>query len=247
MLGVNLALRAGKEYKSLRRPGFDLQLEIVSVSGVDCICYTEDISTKSNQGGLKHCGIRPKVVTIYPCKDESRCSVSYFKRYLAQFLKSGKCKDFYLQCNSEKKISEGELWYKDRPVGINTLASPIKRITGECGLEGFFTNHSLRSTAATVLHNAPDNISEQVICETTGHRSTAVCMYKCTQNEVKERASNILTDVTSGQIDENVGVNVPLQPMKNSVLKASRKNESDVDENVKRVKLDITVNVKQSN
>ena len=218
MLDVSLALRAGKEHKSLRRPSFDSQLELVKIDGKDCIRYTEDMSTKSNQGGLKHCNIRTKVVTIYPSENVQRCPVRIITKYINMLLTSMKCKDFYLQANSKKQIISSGLWYRDRPIGVNTL------LAEECGLSGYFTNHSLRSTAATILHNAPENITEQVICEATGHRSTAVTGYKHTHKSIKERVSNILTNVTSG---ENIGHGVRSdekvpKPMKNSVLKADR-------------------------
>ena len=51
-------------------------------------------------------------------------------------------------------------------------------------------NHSLRATTTTRLYD--NNVDEQLICETTGHRSTAVHKYKSTSAEQKEHKSAIL-------------------------------------------------------
>ena len=42
---------------------------------------------------------------------------------------------------------------------------------GEIGMVGYYTNHSLRVTAAIRLHH--HNIEEQQIMERTGHRRTS--------------------------------------------------------------------------
>ena len=54
LIGINFGLRAGKEYHTLRRPGFDCQISVIVKDGVECLEYNEDLSAKTNQGGLKH-------------------------------------------------------------------------------------------------------------------------------------------------------------------------------------------------
>ena len=60
--------------------------------------------------------------------------------------------------------------------GINTLSNAIHRLCQQAGFQGFFTNHSLRATAATRLFGAEDD--EQLIKMKTGHTSDAVRVYK---------------------------------------------------------------------
>ena len=55
---------------------------------------------------------------------------------------------------------------------------------------GYFTNHSLRASAATRLFN--EGVDEQLICEQTGHRSSAVRAYKRTSLDQKEKVSDIV-------------------------------------------------------
>ena len=71
---------------------------------------------------------------------------------------------FYLQLLSK---------YSD-PVGHNKLASTVKKLCSQVGVDGYKTNHSLLRTAATRLFQA--GCDKQLI---TGHRSTeGVRQYK---------------------------------------------------------------------
>ena len=63
-------------------------------------------------------------------------------------------------------------WFYNSPVGVNKLQNVVKSVCEKAGLQGFYMNHSLRSTAATRMYQS--NVSEQVIQEITGHRSLAV-------------------------------------------------------------------------
>lgn len=82
------------------------------------------------------------------------------------------------------------MWYDDAPVGIHTLQTVISRLCKDAGFVGYFTNHSLRATAATRLYAA--GVDEQLITEKTGHRSAAVRTYKRTSDAQQEEVSNIL-------------------------------------------------------
>lgn len=54
-------------------------------------------------------------------------------------------------------------------MGINTIASIVKRLSEESGLFGNFTNHSLRRTAISRLSNAGFSVEE--IKKRSGHRT----------------------------------------------------------------------------
>ena len=82
------------------------------------------------------------------------------------------------------------MWYLDRPVGIKKLSNVIKDMCETAKLPGFYTNHSLRSSAATVMYRA--NLDEQLIQEITGHRSLAIRSYKRTCSSQRKMASNCI-------------------------------------------------------
>ena len=245
LVGINFGLRAGKEHRILRRPGFDSQLSIIEVEGVQCLEYTEDLSTKTNQGGLKHEQLCAKSAVAYPCQIPSRCIVELFKKYTAMLPEGGKCSAFYLKVNSKKNVKKGGSQFKDFPVGEHTLSNVVKKVTGKGNFSGFFTNHSLRSSCATVLYNDPCNLPEQVIAERTGHRSLAIRSYKRTRKNLKRKVSDILTDYSAGiDNEENVKVDdkVQLTPMKHEVLKAARQ---EIEAKVHNVKVDICLSLKE--
>ena len=68
-----------------------------------------------------------------------------------------------------KKKFTPNCWYLDQPVGVNTLHEVVKSVCIKASMDGFYTNHSLRSSSATRMYHG--GIDEQIIQEITGHRS----------------------------------------------------------------------------
>lgn len=100
---------------------------------------------------------------------------------------------FYLKPLQKPK---GDVWYTAQAVGHNTLASTVSRLCKDAGIEGFFTNHSLRTSAATRLFDA--GVDEQVIMLRTGHRSTGgVRSYKRATESLKKQTSQVLDDASN--------------------------------------------------
>ena len=67
-----------------------------------------------------------------------------------------------------------------------------KKLCEQAGIEGKFTNHSLRASGATALFQT--DTPEKVIQEFTGHRSVkAFRQYEKVASKQKEAACNILT------------------------------------------------------
>ena len=57
-------------------------------------------------------------------------------------------------------------------------------------VSGFFTNHSLRATCATRMFRS--GVDEQLICQRTGHRSSAVRAYKRPCEDQMRAISNVI-------------------------------------------------------
>ena len=169
-------------------PLFDLQFQFLQdEEGQWFIRYKEDVGLKTNKGGLKHRKIDTKEVDLYPIDDETKCPFRIFLFYLSKLPTGRKCSSLYLQA---KKNYTPDVWYLDRPVGVNRLRDNIKELCSKAGFPGFFTNHSLRSTAATRMYRC--QVDEQLIQEITGHRSLAVRSYKRTSQSQHKAASNCL-------------------------------------------------------
>ena len=60
----------------------------------------------------------------------------------------------------------------------------------EGGVEGKYTNHSLRATSASRMYHR--GVPEQVIKEVTGHKSDCVRYYKRTNDDIRKEASNVI-------------------------------------------------------
>lgn len=99
----------------------------------------------------------------------------------------GKCDAFYLR---PKTAPKGSVWYDSVPVGIHTLQQTVTKMCKEAGFDGYYTNHSLRATAATRLYAA--GVDEQLIAEKTGHRSSAIRAYKRTSEEQQQSVSDLI-------------------------------------------------------
>ena len=60
------------------------------------------------------------------------------------------------------------VWFTANAVGKNTLGNTVKKLCSMAGIEGHYTNHSLRATTAT--RGLVNGIPEKIVMERTGHR-----------------------------------------------------------------------------
>ena len=241
MMGMHLALRGGVEHNRLRRPGFDPQVVVGRDSrDKECLIYTEDALQKTNQGGLK-CKPRTKVVYVYPSTNVQRCPVRLFKKYIGLLPQAKSCKKLYL--HAKKKVCPN-VWFCDQPFGANKIASTVKDLCKRAGIEGKFTNHSLRATSASRMFHS--GIPEQVIKEVTGHRSDCVRIYKRTCDDIREKASETIAGV-SHETCSNVPNLVESDVDKVHVDECNeqaKSGEKECDESSKENKLSMTEMIK---
>ena len=165
LIGLNFALRSGEEHRRLRHN--PSQISVINEEGkTPYIVYSEDIS-KTNQGGLKSRKIVPKRVIHHANhQNPSRCLVQLFMKNNHLCPKGRPDGALYL---TPLKNPTQDCWFSRIPIGHNKLADTVPRLMREAGIEGYFTNHSLRATATTRLYDA--QVDEASIMERTGHRS----------------------------------------------------------------------------
>ncbi len=70
-------------------------------------------------------------------------------------------KAFYLTPLAAPK---GNVWYKRVPYGVHSIEKAVNKLTNEAGIEGFFTNTSLRRTARTRMMESgiPDKVARRI-------------------------------------------------------------------------------------
>ena len=191
LLGVNLALRAGDEHYALRRPGgcvsSQLSFEYNDLK-MRCLVYCEDTVTKTNKGGLLDMKKERKVVWIKPnMNDWTQHPVRIVEKYFNLLLTEGAKPNLYLQ---SLKKPRPNCWYSSTPIGINNLRKVVSTMLRDAGLNGFFTNHSLRRTCATRLFQSGESV--KIIKEITGHISDSVHNYQTTSDAQRMHASAII-------------------------------------------------------
>ncbi|XP_060603803.1 zinc finger MYM-type protein 2-like [Ruditapes philippinarum] len=201
-MGLNFALRAGKEHWNLRI-GSSTQIKLHSTpTGRRYLEYTEDVS-KTNAGGLYQKNVSPKVTRAYENDNQpERCLLNLYLDYMSKRPENGKCDAFYLRPSKSGNGAVRGKWFDDAPVGIHTLQRTIGRLCNDAGFDGFYTNHSLRATAATRLFSA--GVDEQLICEKTGHRSDAIRGYKRTSEQQQELVSKIVQSAKCQKVDNSL-------------------------------------------
>ena len=170
LIGLHFCLRGGKELRRLRYGDNSQIKKKIDSSGVSCLVYKEDIS-KCRQGGIKTIGSEGKTVHAYHNENHERCLVCLFDFYISKRPDNVTTDALFLAYNHHSKNGQ---WFKNMSLGEHSLRNVVKTVTE--GLPGRYTNQSLRRTSATRLFQA--GYEEDIVCRITGHRSSAVRVYK---------------------------------------------------------------------
>ena len=197
-LGLYFGLRGGQEHRNLRFDNSQLAVK-VDEHGRRYLQYTEDIS-KTNQGGLAHRLIKPKVCRAYEnANHPERCPVRLYEVYRSHCPSKNASNALYLRALENPN---GNVWYGNQPAGRETLGNVVSNLMKEAKMDGFYTNHSLRATLATRLYEA--GVDEQLIQESTGHRSVeGVRNYKRSNSNQKFDVHKKVRCETIVSADEN--------------------------------------------
>ena len=164
--------------------------------------------TKTNDQGLAHMQKECKAVWINPSTNTLRCPVRLIAKYMSLCPPVGKNNkaNFYLR--SLEKMNPAQ-WYSTRVLGVNSIRSTVSQMLKDAKLDGYFTNHSLRSSGTTRLFQA--GVDKKLIKEFTGHSSDAGDNDQVTSDQQRCEISAII----AGNItDQTNSVTIPNPPEK---------------------------------
>ena len=150
---------------------------VLPISGIKRMCLKQTRMVLSTERRLQ----RRYVIQYAKEAKPQRCIVMLYKLYNSRCPLNRPADAFYLK--PLLKPTE-DCWYQATPKGHNVLGGTVCRQCMIAGLQGHYTNHSLRTTAATRLFEA--GIDEQLIMQHTGHSNTSgVRTYKRIRNTLR--------------------------------------------------------------
>ena len=115
-----------------------------------------DRATKTREGASVGCPFAPNIFCTCAGQLET-CAVALFRLYEEKRANKNH-PAFYLAVNH----GGSEDWYKNQPLGNNSLSHMMKEAAGVVGLEGKkYTNHSGRKTGVKRLLD--DNVAQQTV------------------------------------------------------------------------------------
>ena len=93
------------------------------------------------------------------------------------------------------------VWFTSTPVGDNKLGNVVSKMCKDAGLQGQFSNHSLRATTAT--RGLEKGISDKLFMERTGHRDIrSLQRYQRPDVSTKIEVSKALNCRSEGSVGE---------------------------------------------
>ncbi|XP_078383318.1 zinc finger MYM-type protein 4-like [Oculina patagonica] len=209
LIGKTVSLRSGKEHRNLKFS--QLTLEPANAREPEKLVYVS-FGEKNNLGGLKHRSFKQKRIEHYANSGTpQRCLVQLYKKYVSKCPEPGIAKDaFYLTARRAFKDSD-DVWYGTTPVGHNMLGETVKRLCKDAGIEGQFTNHSLRATTAT--RALKKGIPDKFVMERTGHRDLrSLQKYQRPDTSTKVEFSKAFDSGEALSLSDSLGsVNTPVK------------------------------------
>ena len=162
ILAFNLGCRGREIYRQLKKESFRFA---VDDAGIEYVTIDQTVIEKNHQGGPSREDQVTGDTRIYDCQLGPHTIIGLLRLYLSKLHPD--CIWLFQQCRSQA-ADEGP-WYKNEPLGVNSLGSMMKTIGEAAGLSRQYTNHCVRATTITVLFNA--GVEVQNIQSRTGHRS----------------------------------------------------------------------------
>ena len=152
-----------------------------------------DEATENHQGGVSDLESFEKNARMY--KTNSKTDVYTGLDFFLSKL-NPECESLFQYPKRNCKPCDN-VWYENRPLGVNKLSTMMKDISSAAGLSRIYTNHSVRATAITLWANA--GLTNREIMAISGHRNESSLQNYHNMPSVQQlrKCSNVLTAVYS--------------------------------------------------
>ena len=146
----------------------------VDAAGRKFATMAHDEASKNHRGGVNDKPSDEKEARIYETEDQND-GYKALKLYLEKI--NPNCSAFF-QYPKANFSPEDDVWFEQRPLGVNTLANMMKNISKAASISRIYTNHSIRATAITLRSNA--GIPNRHTMSISGHRNEpSLAHYNC--------------------------------------------------------------------
>ncbi|KAK2564350.1 hypothetical protein P5673_011775 [Acropora cervicornis] len=165
-------LRLTNPWSLLRNVWFHVVLywcRRVDEQGKRYVTMTHDETSKNQPGGLKDKSSFEKTARMYET-DSDTDGYRALSLYISKL--NLKCEAlFQLPRRNWNEDVVHNIWYENRPLGVNTLGSMMKEISTKAMLSKVYTNHCVRATAITLWSEAACQIATVTIFRATETRT----------------------------------------------------------------------------
>jgi len=186
-----------------------------------------DEATKNHLGGIVHVQSSEKFGQMYQTSsDPNLDGLSCLKKYISK--RNVSCEAFFQYPKRKGAEESDDVWYENRPLGVDKLQGMMKDISKAAALLQIYTNHSVRATAITLWPDA--QISSRDIMNISGHRNKeSIKQYNTRPSSSQLRqCSDVLSAACSSQSTSNPSLQdgalvSPPEPLQMSVVPAANK------------------------
>ena len=155
----------------------------------------EDVDEQSNSG------------LMFEIPSSDRCPVKAYLLYISKL--NPKCPCLWQKPKSAVPQIDGEPWYVNVPLGVNTIANKLKDISQKAGCSKVYTNHCIRATCISSLDSA--GFESRDIMTVSGHRSASSLKHysKTSDARKKEMSQQLSHQLGQRQVQEQEQAPVP--------------------------------------
>lgn len=128
-----------------------------------------DEQTKNHQETNSHIvtGFMPQIIDPSTGRPHRLCPVRSFENYLSRL--NPKVHRLWQQPLKRMPTARDVTWYKAVPLGHTPLEKFMSKLSTQCNLDDYYTNHCIRVTGTTNLFRA--HFTPKQIMSVTGHKS----------------------------------------------------------------------------